>query len=292
MIYKTRYGTIIVRSSGTLAHHGIKGQKWGVQNGPPYPLDQKTHNSVTKGSGSSKKDTYGNPFLVAYLALHLLPPLIAVGCQAAVSASAKSKYKKMIKHRDEEQTDKKTGLKKKNKEMTEEEDLKCVNPLFKTNEAVSANNCMCCTTTYDLRRRGYDVTAGLKDRGFNNDVLKKWYKNPKIKTVNMPNADASITSQRDLQKKYVNNLMDSLKREKEGSRGNLMVSWSGTFSGHSMVYQIKNGNVEILDGQTGKKITSEREVKNILSQTRKASYCRIDNLEPNYKYLTREGIIR
>lgn len=27
-----------------LAHHGIKGQKWGVKNGPPYPLedDQKT----------------------------------------------------------------------------------------------------------------------------------------------------------------------------------------------------------------------------------------------------------
>lgn len=24
-----------------LEHHGIKGRKWGVQNGPPYPLDQK-----------------------------------------------------------------------------------------------------------------------------------------------------------------------------------------------------------------------------------------------------------
>lgn len=24
-----------------LAHHGIKGQKWGVKNGPPYPLEDK-----------------------------------------------------------------------------------------------------------------------------------------------------------------------------------------------------------------------------------------------------------
>ena len=29
-----------------LAHHGIKGQKWGVRNGPPYPLDK------SKGSGT------------------------------------------------------------------------------------------------------------------------------------------------------------------------------------------------------------------------------------------------
>lgn len=23
-----------------LYHHGIKGQKWGVRNGPPYPLEK------------------------------------------------------------------------------------------------------------------------------------------------------------------------------------------------------------------------------------------------------------
>lgn len=29
-----------------LLHHGIKGQKWGVRNGPPYPLER----------GNQKKD--------------------------------------------------------------------------------------------------------------------------------------------------------------------------------------------------------------------------------------------
>ena len=24
-----------------LQHHGIKGQKWGVRNGPPYPIEDK-----------------------------------------------------------------------------------------------------------------------------------------------------------------------------------------------------------------------------------------------------------
>lgn len=27
--------------TGYLMHHGIQGQKWGVRNGPPYPLDEK-----------------------------------------------------------------------------------------------------------------------------------------------------------------------------------------------------------------------------------------------------------
>lgn len=29
-----------------LQHHGIKGQKWGVKNGPPYPLEKDKHDSI------------------------------------------------------------------------------------------------------------------------------------------------------------------------------------------------------------------------------------------------------
>lgn len=31
----------VVRDSVYLAHHGIAGQKWGVRNGPPYPLERQ-----------------------------------------------------------------------------------------------------------------------------------------------------------------------------------------------------------------------------------------------------------
>lgn len=36
-----------------LAHHGIEGQKWGVQNGPPYPLDKKTSIKVKKNASNN-----------------------------------------------------------------------------------------------------------------------------------------------------------------------------------------------------------------------------------------------
>lgn len=45
--------------SDELYHHGIKGQRWGRRNGPPYPLSPQTHASVVRststGSKSSKK---------------------------------------------------------------------------------------------------------------------------------------------------------------------------------------------------------------------------------------------
>lgn len=45
--------------SGYLMHHGIQGQKWGVRNGPPYPLDSKAKSSsekkIDKSKGLAKK---------------------------------------------------------------------------------------------------------------------------------------------------------------------------------------------------------------------------------------------
>lgn len=36
-----------------LFHHGVKGQKWGVKNGPPYPLTR-----ITKGSPKTTNEIY------------------------------------------------------------------------------------------------------------------------------------------------------------------------------------------------------------------------------------------
>lgn len=54
--------------SNYLMHHGILGQKWGHQNGPPYPLDEGDHSSSEKKAGYKKsigggrnEDQYDRP---------------------------------------------------------------------------------------------------------------------------------------------------------------------------------------------------------------------------------------
>lgn len=39
-----------------LEHHGIKGQKWGVKNGPPYPIDKSQSGELTNAVGMRIKE--------------------------------------------------------------------------------------------------------------------------------------------------------------------------------------------------------------------------------------------
>ena len=51
----------VKRTEDFLAHHGIKGQKWGVKNGPPYPLGYNDHNTAEKRANpKGKLDNYAD----------------------------------------------------------------------------------------------------------------------------------------------------------------------------------------------------------------------------------------
>ena len=47
----------------TLSHHGVQGQKWGIQNGPPYPLSNEQISTSERNAGTkvseSGKERYG-----------------------------------------------------------------------------------------------------------------------------------------------------------------------------------------------------------------------------------------
>lgn len=51
--------------SAELAHHGVKGQKWGIRNGPPYPIDRSIESVEKYEKGGIVRKTIqghkGNP---------------------------------------------------------------------------------------------------------------------------------------------------------------------------------------------------------------------------------------
>jgi hypothetical protein len=48
---------MILVTEDELYHHGIKGQKWGERNGPPYPLDPKVRKQVLKQQKEQNKQS-------------------------------------------------------------------------------------------------------------------------------------------------------------------------------------------------------------------------------------------
>lgn len=213
----------------------------------------------------------------------VMPLASSVGIVAAAKElHDASKANKLVEKLNKERAantkiDKKTGLKLKQQEMTREEDLKRVNPGYKNFQPNTKSNCMLCTTTYDIRRRGYDVTAQKAAVGYSNEDIKKWYKNAKVKQV-QSTGPASL----------IRNTKQELVSQGEGARGNLMVHWSGANSGHSMAYEVHDGKVVIYDAQSNEVIKNPDKV---LSMSRAASYVRLDNLQPNWKEIKKECVM-
>lgn len=266
-----------------LMHHGIKGQKWGVKHGPPYPLDEKEHKSVVSGKGQKTKDGL---FVEAYL--------IGLGVMALVAAykearkaigyrkddKIKEKFDELVKSKDQDaKYDKKTGLKLKDKEMTEKEDLKAANPL-RSNDQYTRNtryNCVYCSHAYELRRRGFDVMAKLSKDPVNTEEVFKVYPKAKpvifdpfecyeldekgrpngyVKTRNLSEAKARSVKARNEIKKQFRKLASE-----EGSRGYLSIQWKNG-GGHAVTYFVKEGKVHIADPQSGKILTFNEEYLN------------------------------
>lgn len=305
-----------------LSHHGIKGMKWGVMNGPPYPLGESNHSASevkagwksslkkskvgsTKSSRSTANDIddYGNrkgsdkselyTYMVALgLGVVTLSPSLVIpsAIRFAQASSAKKKTKKVEDERSQCKVDKKTGYHVKNKEYTKKEDMASVNPSFKNFDSNTKNNCMLCTVAYDLRRRGYEVSADVAKYGYNQSDAAKWYKEAKLVKV----ADTDQSFKNFLKYKTGNNsdvtkkVKSELLKQGDGARGNLMMVWDWSGSGHSVAYEVDNGKIILRDCQNNKIHKPEQ----LLNFSVGASYVRLDNVEPDFKKIKKEELVR
>lgn len=266
-----------------LYHHGIKGQKWGIRRfqNPDGTLTSEGKKHYSKGNNPNKNiKKQGLEMIVIPAAVWTAEVAIIVAPAIASDLNAKNKTRKYQKERDNAiKTDEKTGFKiKNNQNMSDKDDLSRVNPMHGAVENDGyTSNCMLCTTTYDMRKRGYDVTVNKTDAGFADNKVKDWY--PKAKVVEISSKDEYGNTSYE---RMCKNAIDEISKQPDGARGNLMVTWKGGFGGHSMVYQVKDGKMQILDGQTNK---IYKDPSTILNKDKVwyISYARLDNVDFDYK---------
>lgn len=295
--------------SDVVCHYGIRGQKWGIRRFQNPDMTWTEAGKIRYGKTSSKQtrltgqantkidhnkagSTRGEVarlIVSAGISAVTLNPIGAVQSlhRAGQAASAYSKEKIAEKRIAKADIDEKTGLPLKRKDTTADQDVKLVNPGFKNFNTNTKNNCVLCSTAFELRRRGYDVVASKAAIGYTSDEYKKWFKG--LKTV----TKEPFTLQNSMQlpsrkkgKELTEWITPKLLSQGDGARGYLSVQF-GPAAGHSMVYEVQNGKVVVYDAQSGKK----KSLQSIMNISVNVGFSRFDNLEPNFVVMKKDGVI-
>lgn len=181
-----------------------------------------------------------------------------------IPASIKSKkiVDKMVEEQSDSKIDEITGLKKKTKEYSLEEDVARVNPEYNATTGTT-QNCALCSITYDLRRRGYDVSANYASYGYTNKAMESVYKDASFSNIytNPEKFDSAISSN-------------------GGNRGIITMTWSNG-SGHAIAYEKSDSGIKYIDAQCNKIMNYTDFSKKYLSRAYMYDYMRTDDKELN-----------
>lgn len=225
-----------------IEHHGILGQEWGKQNGPPYPLGASAHSSsekkanwrksLDKGKATSDTTTQGR-----------LSPMIVYG-SLFVGAIAGNKVSQIIKNRRlvnkgrklVEQFEKENTSDNKTPKSINSKDI---NPLNGT------VNCGACCMAEELRLRGIS-TAAKNIKGMTIKKMADYFKGASEKSFDK--LSMNCISKTGNGKETRNNLASELvKKYPEGSRGCMYVPmW---FGNHYITWEVKNGTANFKNPQ-------------------------------------------
>lgn len=282
--------------SDELVHYGIKGMKWGVRrfqdkSGRLTKAGKERYSDEDESSDKKRGLTEKQKKYIKIGAIAAGTALAAYGGYKVYQAYTGKGY----------EIDSETGLRRLKKAYTDEEIVNRINPgkirfltPFNKNKEIirgSSQNCMLCTTSYELQKRGYDVKAGFSTEGYTTDLFSKIYKDaPNTTKINIPLSYLDdYDNLKDLfsftkQGEYIDRIKTTMSKEGDGARGNIMVWWKGNRGGHSMIWENINGTTRFMDGQTGK-IYDDKSFKSLLfmaSESRPVEFLRTDNLDINW----------
>lgn len=259
-------------------HHGVKGMKWGVRNEEPSSPRKTSTDNTRYGSGKSKA-------MHAFLyALDILSPIpIGLLVSAGSGLNTRIQAEKEAKRGLSEEED--MVLTKKAKECTQAEDEKAVNPGFTGFGGGTSNNCANCTMAYDLRKRGYDVTAKPLYGGRSNEDIGALFGNPKVNSVSVSRSDP------DYPKGFLNSfngeggnfargkLFSELGKYPDGARGAVTLRFNNA-GGHIFNWEVSGGKPRLVDTQNyGSK--PDRYFQDVDPES--ITYFRTDNAKINMK---------
>lgn len=268
-----------------LAHHGIKGQQWGVRNGPPYPIENhkkrrgKTIRSFSKQSEIDRDDYKVNR-------THLSSYNEYKNYKHVVNVSDVGDYNlKNVAELIDKNPDFLRRVKKQGNHLIDRNDLNAVNYGYYANngnlgdnykDSGLHNNCGKCSAALFLRSKGYDVIAGKSRYGVSSTAQEYWFDNAiPYKEKGYENIERRI-------KKFGNHGQGTIGiRRADGS-------------GHSVYFQHEAGKTWYCDGQNGNIYSS---LKSLLDaeQADLSQFQRITNLTnatPNWKHLAEDNVIR
>lgn len=264
-----------MNNTGCLEHHGIKGQRWGTKNGPPYPLDRKTHNRVVKKAKAGELSDKGK--IVVYSAI----TAVSLAKMADALGMFENGRRKIADKLDSPVTRSKTDLtqiRKKGKSYDEIDDqlIRTINGKHHYKNTNGGKiNCLSCSLAYISDTVAYE--KGNKEYGAKPGYFAENTGTQSDEKVGIHSVLNNVKSVYDINREKGLKFDEAAKKIPKNSTGMLFINGDSifTYGGHAINYESdKKGNITIIDSQEGKKYTY-KEFQRVASQYDMNKVCAI-----------------
>lgn len=243
-----------------LYHHGIRGQKWGKRNGPPYPLTKHSAAERKAALDKSKRKAYNKSKAIERGRYAVGSILGQIGDKPISELIGKSAQ----------------NIKMLSKPESVDEVLRNVNP------SRSRTNCSGCVVASPLRLCGYDVTA-------NPDIPKhgrQIYEVAKVFKIDVDNSREIF----DVGGPTVERLSRNIEKlYKNGDIGAIAFMWNESYKslqnsdsdvGHTLNWILQDGKARFFDTQCERDDTYMRQILSYgVDNDASATIARFANIE-------------